>query len=76
MHILHCGDEARGRAWQAAVAQALPDVRFSCWPDVENAASIRHVVAWTLSEKSPYFWYGGRRKSIAHLLHHHPMTLH
>lgn len=51
MHILHCGDEARGRAWQAAVAQALPDVRFSCWPDVEDAASIRHVVAWTLSDE-------------------------
>lgn len=51
MHILHCGDEARGRAWQAAVAQALPDVRFSCWPQVEDAASIRYVVAWTLPDE-------------------------
>lgn len=51
MHIVHCGDEARGRAWQAAVAQALPHVRFSCWPDVEDPASVRYVVAWTLSDE-------------------------
>lgn len=51
MHVLHCGDEARGRAWQAAVTRALPDVRFSCWPNVEDLAEIRHVVAWTLPDE-------------------------
>ncbi|MEO6715828.1 MAG: glyoxylate/hydroxypyruvate reductase A [Novosphingobium sp.] len=50
MHVLHYGDEARGRAWQAAVARALPDVRFSCWPNVESLAEISHVVAWTLPD--------------------------
>ena len=51
MRVLYHGDAARGRAWQEAVTRALPQVRFLCWPDVEDAADIRHVVAWTLPDE-------------------------
>lgn len=51
MEILYHGDAARGLAWQAAVTHALPQVRFSCWPDAGDLGSIRHVVAWTLPDE-------------------------
>ena len=51
MRVLHVGDEARGRAWAAAVSHALPEVEFSCWPDVADTAGIRHLVAWTLPDE-------------------------
>lgn len=51
MHVLYHGSEARGRAWKEAVTSALPQVRFSCWPDVEGLSEIRHVVAWTLPDE-------------------------
>ncbi len=51
MRILHVGDAQRGREWQAAVAAALPEVRFECWPDVVHTEDIRHLVAWTLPDE-------------------------
>jgi len=51
MHILHYGDEARGIAWQQTVAHELPEIRFTCWPDVGDAASVRYLVAWTLPDE-------------------------
>ena len=50
MRLLHVGDPARGRAWQAAIEAALPAVRVDCWPEVANPAEIRHAVAWTLPD--------------------------
>lgn len=51
MRVLHCGDEARGRAWSEAIARELPEVELRCWPGVGDAREIRHVVAWTLSDE-------------------------
>lgn len=51
MQVLYHGDEARGRAWKEAVERALPNVRFSCWPDGEDLSEIRHAVAWTLPDE-------------------------
>lgn len=51
MHILHYGDEARGIAWQQTVARELPEIRFTCWPDVGDAAAVRYLVAWTLPDE-------------------------
>ncbi|MEP7350216.1 MAG: glyoxylate/hydroxypyruvate reductase A [Sphingorhabdus sp.] len=51
MEILYHGNAARGLAWQEAVTRALPEVRFSCWPDAANLAEIRQVVAWTLPDE-------------------------
>lgn len=51
MEILYHGNPARGQAWQAAVTRALPQVRFTCWPDAENLAEVRHAVAWTLPDE-------------------------
>lgn len=50
MQVLYYGDEARGRAWQEEVTRALPQIDFRRWPDVENPAEIRYVVAWTLPD--------------------------
>lgn len=50
MHILHYGDKERGTAWQQVLAHELPEVRFRCWPDVGDPATVRHLVAWTLPE--------------------------
>jgi glyoxylate/hydroxypyruvate reductase A len=52
MRVLHVGDAGRGAEWRAAVEAALPQVRFDCWPEVENPAEIRHVVAWTLPDEA------------------------
>lgn len=51
MQVLYYGDEDRGLAWQEAVTRALPQIDFRRWPDVENPAEIRHVVAWTLPDE-------------------------
>lgn len=51
MEILYHGNAARGLAWQEAVTRALPEVRFTCWPDARNPAEIRHIVAWTLPDE-------------------------
>ena len=51
MRVLHFGEEARGIAWKEAIARELPEVDFRCWPDVGEAAEIRHLVAWTLPEE-------------------------
>lgn len=48
MHILHHGEEARGRLWRKAVSQTLPHIDFRCWPDVGDPAEIEHLIAWTL----------------------------
>lgn len=52
MRVLHCGDEARGRAWSEAIARELPEVEFRCWPDLGEPQGIRHIVAWTLSDEA------------------------
>jgi len=51
MRVLHVGDTERGTAWRAAVETALPQVKFECWPGVERAEEIRHVIAWTLPDE-------------------------
>lgn len=51
MELLYHGNPARGLAWQEAVTCALPEVRFTCWPDAVNPAEIRHIVAWTLPDE-------------------------
>lgn len=51
MEILYHGNAARGLAWQEAVTRALPEVRFTCWPDARKPAEIRHIVAWTLPDE-------------------------
>jgi len=51
MRLLHYGDEARGKAWAQVIANEIPEVQFSCWPDVEAPGDIRHLVAWTLPDE-------------------------
>lgn len=51
MRLVHCGDEARGREWGAAIAAALPAIEFSHWPDVARPEEVRHLVAWTLPDE-------------------------
>lgn len=55
MRVIHCGDEARGRAWSEIIARELPEVDFRCWPDLgpqhDDGDTIRHVVAWTLADE-------------------------
>lgn len=51
MQLAYYGDENRGRAWQEAVTRALPQVRFLRWPDIGDAAQVRHIVAWTLPDE-------------------------
>jgi glyoxylate/hydroxypyruvate reductase len=51
MEVVYHGVAARGRAWQEAVSQALPQVRFSCWPDVADPDAVRHLVAWTVPDE-------------------------
>lgn len=51
MELLYHGNAVRGLAWQEAVTRALPEVRFTCWPDAGNPAEIRHIVAWTLPDE-------------------------
>lgn len=50
MQVLHCGDETRGKAWQAVIASQLPEVELRCWPDGGDVAHIRHLVAWTIPD--------------------------
>lgn len=51
MHVLHYGDEARGRSWREAIARELPEITFSCWPDTGDLAAVRFLVAWTLPDE-------------------------
>ena len=51
MRVLHLGPKERGLHWRDAVRAALPDVSFELWPDAENPADIKHVVAWTLPDE-------------------------
>lgn len=50
MHVLHHGDENRGRRWREVIKRELPEISFTCWPDAFEAADIRHLVAWTLPD--------------------------
>ena len=47
--IVHCGDEARGRAWGEVFARDVPDVTFRCWPDIGPVDQARYLIAWTLT---------------------------
>lgn len=51
IRVVHLGPEKRGRLWREAVGKALPQVSFELWPDVEDPAAVRHVVAWTLPDE-------------------------
>ena len=50
IEVLHCGDEVRGKEWQAVIPQHLPQVQLRCWPDGRDVAHIRHLVAWTIPD--------------------------
>ena len=46
--LLHIGDEARGRRWQAMLPSLVPGLAVRQWPDAGDVAAIRYVAAWTL----------------------------
>jgi glyoxylate/hydroxypyruvate reductase A len=51
MKLLHIGDAERGRIWGEAIARALPEIDYACWPQVDRPEAVRHVIAWTLPDE-------------------------
>ncbi len=48
--LLYKGPAERGKCWQQAVAQALPDVRWFTWPDVPEPNAVDAFITWTLPQ--------------------------
>ena len=44
--LLHVGDPARGRIWQALLPTLVPGLQVRQWPDIGDPASVRYVAAW------------------------------
>jgi len=55
--LLHIGDPARGRNWQAVLPMLVPGLTVRQWPDIGDPAGVRYVAAWqpppTLFDRLP-----------------------
>lgn len=50
MAIVFKSDPMRGAEWKAILAERAPDLPFTIWPDLGDAARVRYLVAWDVPE--------------------------
>jgi len=48
--LLHIGDPIRGRQWQTALPDLVPNLDVRQWPDIGDSATIRYLAAWNPPE--------------------------
>ncbi|GAC08302.1 2-hydroxyacid dehydrogenase [Paraglaciecola chathamensis] len=46
--LVYKGPAERGKCWQQAVADTLPEIRWFTWPDVPDPQAVDAFITWTL----------------------------